>query len=150
MASRSTLPTVRAQLVSLLGARAGLAGVMVTPCYPGDTDRTEAVYLGEARGHDVIPVSRAGRAKRQEDYQVDVWISVTVAGPDGAVAETRAFALFGELEDALADDPTIGLGGAGFISATLADWDERLALDPLRSGWACIVRAAVDIKARLS
>lgn len=148
MASRSTVPTVRAALVTALGARPALAGVQVAPSHPGQAVEPESVYLGRARGSDEIPVVRAGRKKRQESYTLDVFFDVVADGPTGQEASERAWALFGELEDLLADDPS--LGQTQPFWAVLGDWDETLFFDDARQGFGSLLRAAVQIESRLT
>lgn len=149
MATHSTVPTVRAQLVTLLRARPGMADTTVTPTSPGDAQYNEAIFLGRARGAHDQPVSRAGRLKREEDYVLDVWIEVVRPGRDGSVAEDRAFALFGELEDVVADDPVIGLAGT-ILKATVGKWEEHALVADTSRGWTCQLRVEVAVKARLS
>jgi hypothetical protein len=148
MASRSTVPTVRAALVAALAARPALAGVDVGHSHPGAAIEPEAVYLGRARGSDEVPVMRAGRKRRQESYTLDVFFDVVADGPTGREASERAWALFGELEDLLADDPS--LGQAPPFWAALGDWDEVLFFDDARQGFGSLLRAGVQIEARLT
>lgn len=149
--STTTLPTVKAQLVAVLAARAGLAGVQVSAVWPGkESTEQESVWLGDARGRRDYPVVRAGRKPRDETYTLDVFIQVLRPESWDPSAETRAFELFAELEDAIAADPAIGLSatlptlvlGAGAF--TLANG----VLDP--GGWGALIRAEVEARARLS
>jgi hypothetical protein len=148
MATRSTVPTVRAALVTALAARPALTGVQVAHSHPGAAVEVESVYLGRARGSDNVPVMRAGRKRRQESYTVDVFFDVVGDGPTGQDASERAWTLFGELEDLLADDPS--LGQAPPFWAVLGEWDETLFFDDTRQGFGSLLRAAVQIEARLT
>lgn len=148
MASRSTVPTVRSALLVALGARAALAAVQVSYSHPGQAIEPESVYLGAARGSDEIPVIRAGRKKRQESYTLDVFFDVVADGPTGQEASERAWTLFGELEDLLADDPSLGQPAP--LWAVLGDWSETLFFDDARQGFGSLLRAAVQIEARLT
>lgn len=145
--AHSTVPAVKAGLVSALDARSGLDNVDVTYSHPGDALQPEAVYLGGVRGTHELPIMRAGRKPRQENYTIDVWFEVIRDGTTSQEAEERAWVLFGELEDLLADDPTIGLPVVGW--ARLADWDDFLAWDLQRQGWSARIRAGVTIEARI-
>lgn len=142
----STVPAVKAQLVALLTA--ALPTVDVTYSHPGDAIQPESVYLGGVRGSHDYPVVRAGRKPRQETYTIDVWIEALRDGTTSQEAEERAWVLFGELEDAIADDPTLGLAIVGW--ARVADWDDFLAWDLQRQGWSARIRAGVTIEARLT
>lgn len=146
MATRSTVPTVRAAVFAALTAR--LAGVQVGYSHPGSAIEAEAVYLGAARGSDEVPVVRAGRKKRQESYTLDVFFDVVADGPTGQEASERAWTLFGELEDLLADDPS--LGQAQPFWAVLGEWTETLFFDDARQGFGSLLRAGVQIEARLT
>ena len=148
MASRSTVPTVRAAVVAALTARPALVGVQVAYSHPGGTIEAESVYLGKARGSDEVPVVRAGRKKRQESYTLDVFFDVVADGPTGQEASERAWTFFGELEDLLADDPS--LGQTQPFWAVLGDWDEILFFDDARQGFGSLLRAGVQIEARLT
>lgn len=125
-----------------------MAATQTTYSHPGDARENESIYLGEVRGSSEIPTVRAGRKARQERYTLDVWIDLDAVGPDADTASARAWALFGELEDILADDPTVGLGAPFW--ATLGDYSETLMYDESRRGWGSLLRAGVDCEARLT
>lgn len=108
--STTTAPTVRAQLITLLAARPGLAGVLVTPVWQGDAATQEQMYLGKTSADLDFATIRAGRKKREEDYAVDLVIDVERPDDWGPDSEERAFALAAEVDDLVADDPAIGLG----------------------------------------
>lgn len=148
MATHSTVPTVRAALVSALSARPALAAVQVAYSHPGQAIETESVYLGAARGSHTVPVVRAGRKKRQESYVLDVFFDVVADGPTGQEASERAWTLAGELEDLLADDPSLGQPPPFW--AVLGDWTETPFFDDARQGFGVLLRAAVQIEARLT
>lgn len=148
MATRSTAPTFRAALLAALQARPALAAVQVTYSHPGATLDTDSVYFGETRGSMDVPVIRGGRKKREERYTLDVWFDVAAVGPDAQTASERAWSLFGELEDVLADDPSVGLEAP--FRAVLGDFTETLMLDEARQGWGSLLRAGVDCETRLT
>lgn len=144
----SSAPTFRAALLAALQARPALAQVQVAYSHPGDTVDHEAIYLGELRGDSNIPVIRAARKKREERYALDVWFDVAAVGPDAQTASERAWALFGELEDLLAEDPTVGLPAP--FRAVLGDFTETLMFDESRRGWGSLLRAGVECETRLT
>lgn len=148
MATTSTWPTVKARLVALLENALPLAGVQVTYSHPGDAIEPESVYLGDMRGSSVVPVSRAGRAKRQEDYTIDVVVNVATDGTTAEAADQRAAVLAGAVEDVVAADLTLGLP-----DIFLAQLVEQVALpgfDDSRRGWATLMRLTIAVSARLS
>lgn len=148
MATRSTVPTVRAQLVSLLAARAGLAGVQVEYSHPLEGIDDEALYLGESRGTSQIPTVRAGRKARQEQYIIDVWVEVNRDGPTPQDASERSWALVGEVEDMLADDPSLGLSQPFW--AVLAEAEQGVYVDDSRRGYVSRIRLGIQCEARLT
>lgn len=147
MATRSTVPTVKARLVTVLAA--ALPTVQVEYSHPGGAIETEAFYLGAVRGSDDIPVMNGpARKKRDESYTVDVWCEAQKSGATSQEAEERAWELFGSLEDILANDMTLGL--AGVIWARLESWDDFLSFDLKSGGWSARIRAGVTVRARLT
>lgn len=148
MATHSTAPTFRASLLLAIQARPALSAVQTTYSHPGGSRENECIYLGEVRGTSQIPVMRAARKKREERYTLDVWIDVDAVGPDAQTASERAWALYGELEDILADDPTLGLEAP--FRAVLSDYTETLMFDEARRGWGSLLRAGIDCEMRLA
>ena len=146
MATSSTVPAVKAALVSLLTT--ALPSTQVTYGRPADSMLSRnCVWLGRAAGADRIPVMSAGRKVREQTYSVTVF--VWVAKPRGTVeaAEDEAHDLLAEVEDALADDPALG-GVDGLIHATAGTWEAEA--DLAKEGPFCLVTLDVDCLARLS
>ena len=154
MGTTSTIPTVKAKLVDLLGAA---LPVPVTYCWPGPNTAQKAVFLGRhpelddirIDGQQEIPTIKAGRRQRQEQYSVP--ITVWTFRPDldasaGAIAEQEAFELAGHVEDVLADNWTLGLGPA--VHKVSVD-DVASTLFPFQKGWACELVVTVEVAARL-
>lgn len=148
MATHSTVPTVRAQLITLLTARAGLAGVTIEQCHPLEAIDDEAIYLGQSRTTSDIPTIRAGRKARQEQYTLDVWVEVVRDGPTAQSASERSWALVGEIEDMLADDPSLGLSQPFW--AVLAEADQDAWVEDSRRGYVSRVRVGIQCEARLT
>ena len=145
----STVPTVRAQLVTRLAARAGLAGVQVSQYHPGDQVQPEAIFTGKVTGRHDISSIKAGRKNRDETYDLDVVVSV-LGSTDGKLetAETRAFALLAEIEGELADDPRIGLAPTVVNWCKAGDFEEsatRTDQGPLFE-----IKMAMEVVARLT
>jgi hypothetical protein len=140
----STVGTVKAALVALLAARPGLAGVEV--CYAEGEPARETVFFGDTRGTRTIPVATAGRKPRQEDYALDLFIRVARPDLSVAEAEARALALMAEVEDALADDPTLGQPAPFYAEAT----DFEIANDAPGEGAGSTIRFEVACHTRLS
>lgn len=162
MATTSTIPTVKAGLVSLFTTALATASrdagqVPVTYAWPGSDALPECVFLGpHPRAADIrvdlssqIPTIKAGRKHRQEVYtvRVTVWCwrnDLTAAGAQ--TAESQAFTLAGLLEDELADDVTAGISGVQTIKV-----DELSStLFPFEAGWACELSLDLEVQARLT
>lgn len=148
MAVHSTVPTVRAAIVALLAARAGLAGVQVGQSHPGEALEGETVFLGDSRGTSGIATIRAARKARQEAYTVDVWVEVNRDGPTAQTASERAWALVGEIDDMLADDPSLGLTQPFW--AVLAEHEQSVYFDDSTRGYVSRIRVGINCEARLT
>lgn len=164
MGVHSSIPVVKAQLVTRLTTVLAIAGVdggqvEVSYAWPGPNTKAESVFLGRhPHLHDItttarheVPNIKAGRKQRQETYPVDItfWsFRPDLTAVDAQIAEERAFVLFGYLEDLLADDVLIGLPDSTLQSATLNT--PTATLHPFGKGWAAEVLATVDIAARLT
>jgi hypothetical protein len=111
----STVPAVKAALVSRLDARAGLDGVSVTYSQPSEMPQ-EAIYLDRVRGVHAVSGTTGGRVPRDEQYTIDLIIHCFVSGVTPPEAEDRAFDLLAEVENELADTPRLGL--------SIIDWAE--------------------------
>lgn len=148
MATSSTIPTAKAALVSLIGA--ALSGVQVKYGRPADNQlERECVYVGDVTGSSRVPTMRAGRKPREETYSVEVVVAVLMLEGEVTEAEARAFTLLTEVEDVVADDPTLGIAAAtGFFQATAGGFD--VVSDLTQEGPACVIRFNVDCKARLA
>jgi hypothetical protein len=146
VAVHSTVPTAKAALVTLIGAQ--LTGVQVTYGRPADSQlERECVWVGDVTGQQRVPTMMAGRKHRQEDYSVEVVCWVADTRGLVSAAEARCFELLGEVEDVVADDPTLGLAtNVGFFQATAGTFDTA---SDLIGGPAAVIRLAIDCSARL-
>lgn len=150
MLTHSTVSTVKSQLLSMLQARPNLANVQVFYSWPADVQQTEAIYFGEARGEHTYPVLKSGRKPRQETYSLDIYIDVAGNGPTSQQTEERAWALAAEVEDTIANDPTLGLTTDVIQAVAFGNWTLNYATDLTREGWAAIIRVSMEITARLA
>lgn len=163
MATTSTVPTVKAQLVTvfttaLAAAARGGGQVPVDYAWPGPDTEPEAVFLGRHPALsdirmdvvDDIPTIKAGRKQRSEEYSVPVTVwefRPDLQPTDAQECESEAYVLFGLLEDVLAEDPNIGLPSGTILWARLGDHSSTLW--PFEKGWACELTFEVDVEARL-
>lgn len=105
----STIPAVKAALVSTISAAIADPDVEVTWSTPRGDKSRDWVRVGDVVGQQ--NAAALGRKRRQEDYRIEVLVSVIrsdVESPQ-SVAE-RACAIAGEIEDALRADERLGLG----------------------------------------
>ena len=156
MSTHSTIPTVKAQMVTRYSA---VLSVPVTYAWPGKETESECVFLGphpatadiRLDASSQIPTIKADRKQRQEEYVVQgtVWSwrpDVTVQ--DAAICEARAFEMFESIEDVHADTPRIGLAPTVLQSTEITGSSSTLF--PFQSGWACELSFNVTVKARLT
>lgn len=162
MATSSTVPAVKKQLVALFKASlatASVTGGQIQTAYawPGANAEAESVFLGyhpdvrDIRLDAVsdVPTIKAGRKHRQESYTVPVTVwtfDPKFVADKAEQCEARAFALFDPLQDVLADDPQIGL--SSIQTALLGD--HASTLWPFKTGWACELVFEVNVQARLT
>lgn len=148
MATTSTVPAVRAALVTLLTSAINDSDVQVTHGRQQNSlVKRQVVTVGNAGPYSSeIANLKSGRKQRDETYSIEVifW----VAKPRGVPydADTRVWTLFAELEDLLADDPTLGAVD-GLAWAVLDDVEAGVDIE--KEGPVAWVVASVDCKARL-
>ncbi|HVV37587.1 MAG TPA: hypothetical protein VHC63_13340 [Acidimicrobiales bacterium] len=142
------MPAVKAALVALLSANGALAGVQISQGYPGESFiEREAIYTDRVTGRHEIANIKAGRKQRDENYALTLVVSVVSDAPeDVADVETRAFVLLQEIEDTLADDPSLG-NVDGVVHAVAGQFRELA--DPTTNGAACVIEFEVEVNARL-
>lgn len=148
MAQHSTLPAFKTALLTALQAAPALTGVQVARSHPGDTETNAALYFGDAKDISHIPVSRATRVAREENYVLDVWIDCQCPGPDAGPAEAQSFMIMGAIEDTLAVTPNLGVDGV--IRAFVEAWENREGMSQARLGWASQLKVEVAVQARLT
>lgn len=123
MATSSTVPAVKAALVSLLTTAISDSTVQVVWGRPQDSlIKSEFIHIADVGYSAEIANIKAGRKQYDEDYTVDVVIAVGKPRATSEDAETRAFALLEYLRDLLADDPSLG-GVDGLAWAVLESVD---------------------------
>lgn len=162
MSSSSTLPQVKAQLVTLLTtalATSGVGGGQVPVAYAWSPDaEDEMVFLGRRdedgptwtsrMTHDIATI-KAGRKHRDENYTVEltVWTyRPDVAPADANEVDARAFELVEEVENVLADDPRLGLDSIL--------WAKVAEIVPTgrahAGGWVVEAVVVIEVRARLT
>lgn len=162
MPSSSTLPAVKAQLVTLLSsalASSGVSGGAVPVQYAWTPDaEDEMVFLGRRdedgptwvsrMTHDIATI-KAGRKHRDENYTVE--LTVWTYRPDVAPSEAnevdaRAFELVEEVENVLADDPRLGLDSIQWAKVAEINAVGRA----ISGGWVVEAVISIEVRARLT
>lgn len=136
--SYSTIPLAKAQLLTTLQARAGLAGVLIEWGVPlEEPANRERVYID-----DPVGVEREwaglGQLRLDESYELQVPVEVYQAGDDRRATEERLWAIVAEVEQAAVLDLTL----AGVLS-----WGVRPGMsDPKCFPWADGWMAQVSLR----
>lgn len=149
MATHSTIPAVRTAFADALttNSSVGGSGVQVSRGYPGESFiERESVYIDRITGAHAIANIKAGRKQRDETYAMTVVVAVVEDTGTVADVEDRAFELLAEVEDWLADDPSLG-DVDGVVHATAGDF--RLFSDMTTNGAACVIEFDINVAARL-
>ena len=90
---------------------------------------------------------KAGRKNRDELYSVDVVCEVIGEGLTAQQTDTAALNLLAAVDNALADDPDLGIPDT-ILWAKLTGWEQ--VAGTLDVGYACRFEAAVEVMARLT
>lgn len=162
MGTSSSLPAVKAQLVSLLSSALDPVPVFYGPPGPDGTD--ECVFLGRSvlpsegvEGTQTAITLEQGaiggtRARRIETYGVDLtfWTWRGDLSPaDYQECEARAFELFAAVEDVLAtNDKKLNLDS--ITKAQIGSYEALTRPHPSSSGLVSMIVATIDVQAVLT
>lgn len=102
----STIPAVKAALVTRYQARAGLTGVQISYGWPKGAPQKEMLIVGGVKGEQQW--GPMGRRAKDELYDVTHVISVIFSDGVQQNATERAFAILAEIEQELRNDPQVG------------------------------------------
>jgi hypothetical protein len=105
----TSIPAAEAALVALLQARPALATVAVGWAEPTEAEdfAYEQIYLGDVDIAD-SDWHALGASRRREVFNLEIRVDVSQYGDDPQAAKGRAWALWGEVLDALSSDTTLG------------------------------------------
>jgi hypothetical protein len=131
----SIVVAARQGLVALVQARpeietGGPEGgpLQVSYAYPGDdVVEKETIFTGRSRAEHNPTALKVGRRFRAETATFDVLVQVRLDGDTAADTEARAFEWGLEVEEAVADDYTLG-GVVGLNWALVSAWDLNTGL----------------------
>jgi hypothetical protein len=99
----STIPTLKANLVTRLQARAGLNGVQVSYGPPLPAPSRELIWCGVAKGQQ----DWQAMAVKGEQYDLELVISVRREGENMQAADERCFTIYAEVENEVRADKTV-------------------------------------------
>jgi hypothetical protein len=104
----STIPALKAALVTILQARAALANTLVTYGWPAAPTPEMIILADVPEWTQAVGAMRAGGQPRDEEYLLEVACLVEHGGTDQQVISERAFALLSEIELELRTNATVG------------------------------------------
>lgn len=107
--SVSTIPQLKANLLTQLQARAGLAGVQIEWGSPSGARSADLIILGDVQRN--VEASRTTGHTRREDYTLSVTVSCVATGNDQHTLVTHAFTLVEEIRSQLITDPKVNSSG---------------------------------------
>lgn len=143
MADTSRKLAVKKRLVNLLDQLNGVAVEYAPEVTPS---AAKVVSLGDARSKSDPAGFRAGRKRRNESWDQDVWLFVR----DEATAEDAddaAQAIANEIEDLVWDNPDLEV--AGLSSCVVAEVDAYMP-GPTKTGWSVRWRVQLTCMAQIS
>ena len=139
------MATFKAALLTQLQADSTLSQIQVTYAEPGQSQRREAVFLGDIENNTHVPESlSSGRRRRIEEFSCEVFVQVS-SKPTPQTCEARAVELANAVETVLADDPQLDnlsqlmWAQLRSMSMTTVETDQP----------ACQIRMLIDARARL-
>lgn len=138
----STIPTAKAGILTLLAARPALASVQRVWAHPGQLIEKESIFFLEALEEE--SPAAIGQLKREENYTIDLLVSVLQDGDDAKACEERAWALVAEVETALRAEPK---PAAGVLWATVSA--KRLNNFPGPESRTSEITVVISVKARI-
>lgn len=117
----SSAPGVKAALLTLLQADAGLTGVGITYAHPGVVTQEDIFYNRTIATEQPDTI---GQRKQREEYDIEVVVTVARDGNDAKAAEDRCWALVARVENVVranngangALPAALGTGVAGAIT----------------------------------
>lgn len=113
--SASTAPSVKAELLTLLRADAGLAGVQIDYADPGASIGQEEIFYG--RTVETEKPDSLGQRRQREAYDIEVYVYVAQDGDDPQACEERCWAIVAELENVVRANNS----SSGALSAALTN-----------------------------
>lgn len=134
------------EIVSGLGGMPMMSGAQVDPGWPGDEAKPELVWVSDLDGEVTIPVSKAGRMYRDDQFQIPLQVRV-FGKRTTTLTGDRLHEIVSAIEDYFADDCTIG-DFDGVVSAEVSS--VRSTITTLPEGPIGFAEVVVSVHARLT
>lgn len=145
MATQTLILTVKSRLAVLLAAVANTDFEYAPRTEPSGP---RVITLGDARATREIPGFKAGRQKRNETWEQDVWIWVRdVENTTPEEADAAALAILDDIEDVIADDPDLSVDGLSWCVIKDVEADMPGVLENM---WAVRWRVTLSLFAQLT
>lgn len=148
----STAPQVKAYLFTQLQtAITPVTGSSLLVCYdePGPNEPDDIVSVGDVTTRTTTPLAMVGSGGAGwliEDYSIEVVVDCYRGGDDPQTVTERAWALIGQVETVVRNDPS--LGGLA-IEAKPGSCRSESMWDDAHKGRRVRVTVAVDVQAQL-
>lgn len=141
----TTVPALIGALKTQLQASSDLDGVLVSWGIPTEPPGPEWLLLGDAIGTQAQAAIARTRYPREEEYRVQVTISVLRDFGQQQDATTRACAIAAVLDGILRADPTVG----GVVREALIDGQFNVTQhQDLDTGKVCEGRVLVEVRVK--
>lgn len=157
MSAGSSLPVALTQLVAVVAARPGMAGIVVSADPPvnladlqAESGAYEAVHIDGATS-ELLPPVIGVPVWLDENYLLDVVVQVLAVDTQLAVT-TRAAAILGEVVGAMAADPQLGATlttEMPIFEALPQSWEQVPYWSGSGDGHACVFRLQVAVYSRI-
>lgn len=145
MATTNVRWSVVNRLLTNLRSSPEMAGVLIEPGWPGDRVKPETIWVDFLGGPVSIPVMKAGRKERDDNF--DIPLEIRVANNTSLdLTMARLTELVAAVEDILADDPSLD-DLEGVIDAEITN--ERMTCAETREGHLGFAEVVVSVHSRL-
>ena len=141
----TTIPAFKSALVAALQASSALTGVQVSYGNPGDTQRSESIWVGDTRSQQQPSAMKSLPVRRDEEYTTDVVVEITQPRATQENVDLRAATLAAAVETVIAENPSLGVNGV--LWSTVDTYDMAGGFDA--DGRVCIITIGVTTHARL-
>ena len=141
----SNRTAVRARIVELLTDTAP-SGVAVYHGQPAQWPN-EGIVVGPTSGSSEVKLMQAGRKRRNDTFTITIFCWSSVPGQDAITAESRCEEFLAVVDDALADNATLGVEGVKWATLNQVDGPDSEGTD---EGWIAYGTITIEVHSELS